>query len=280
MTEATIAQRAREAAAFVQDAIGEAPRVAIVLGSGLSDFSKNLTQAVTVEYTGIPHFPEPTVPGHVGELVAGRVNGLPVLTARGRFHYYEGHDLDMLSLPVRLFAALGVSTVIITNAAGCVNAAWNEGDLMLITGHLDCTYITSSDDPRLVSGQEMYATEALNVAREAALKSGISLRQGTYAWNLGPTFETPAEIRHIRSLGGDAVGMSTVPEIETAAGLGLQVIGISCLTNYAAGMLDKPLNHDEVLEMGQRVQVTFAKLVMEILEGLAEGQSDGRQHHD
>ncbi|MCH7574171.1 MAG: purine-nucleoside phosphorylase [Candidatus Marinimicrobia bacterium] len=275
MTEATTGQQAQEAATFVKDAIGETPRVAIVLGSGLSDFSENLTQAVTVSYADIPHYPEPTVPGHVGELVAGRVNSLPVLTARGRFHHYEGHDLETLVLPIHLFAELGVSTVMITNAAGCVNDRWEVGDLMLITGHLDCSYLSSADDSPVISDPAIYPEATLNLARLAAQESGITLREGVYAWNLGPTFETPAEIRHIRSLGGDAVGMSTLPEIEAAAGLGLQVIGISCLTNYAAGILDQPLNHDEVLETGRRVKTTFAKLVTAILGRLAGPQSGG-----
>lgn len=269
MTEATFAQQTQQAATFVKDAIGERPRVAIVLGSGLSDFSENLAQAVTVSYTDIPHYPEPTVPGHVGELVAGRVNGLPVLTARGRFHHYEGHDLQTLTLPLHLFAGLGVSTVIITNAAGCVNAHWEVGDLMLITGHLDCTYLNGPDDPAVASDPAIYPEATLDMARQAAQESAITLREGIYAWNLGPTFETPAEIGHIRGLGGDAVGMSTLPEIEAAAGLGLQVIGLSCLTNYAAGMLNEPLNHDEVLETGQRVKATFAKLVTAILGRIA-----------
>lgn len=254
-----------EAAAVVQPLLPETPRVAIILGSGLSDFSANLSDPVTIPYDSIPHFPAPTVPGHVGELVWGRVGSLPVLTARGRFHYYEGHELDILTLPVRLFAELGTRMVIITNAAGCVDTSWDVGDLMLITGHLDFRYADTVDEPEPVTHGGLYRPDALMLARDAATETGIALREGYYGWAPGPTFETPAEIRHFRNLGCSAVGMSTVPEIEAATAAGLTVIGISCLTNYAAGISGNPLNHDEVLETGQRVKETFARLVIAIL---------------
>ena len=262
-------RRDREAAAAVLERLPERPKVAIVLGSGLGDFAETLTAPVRVPYGDIPHYPLPTVPGHAGELVQGRVGNLPVLTARGRFHYYEGHDLDTIALPIRLFSLLGAETVIITNAAGCVNTGWSEGDLMLITGHLDSTYLRSADDPQPVTDKAIYLPGSLNLAREAARESGIELREGFYAWALGPSYETPAEIRHIRQLGGDAVGMSTVPEIKAAAEAGLDVIGISCLTNYAAGIRDVPLKHEEVLATSQRVQATLGRLVTAILGKLA-----------
>lgn len=262
-------RHAREAAEAVLERLTERPKVAIVLGSGLGDFADTLTAPVRIPYDDIPHYPQPTVPGHVGELVLGRVGNLPVLTARGRFHYYEGHGLDTITLPIRLFSLLGAETVIITNAAGCVNTGWSEGDLMLITGHLDSTYLRSAGDRQPVMDEGMYRPEPLNLARGAARETGIELREGIYAWALGPSYETPAEIRHIRRLGGDAVGMSTLPEIEAAAELGLQVIGISCLTNYAAGIRDVPLNHAEVLATSQRVQAAFGRLVTAILGKLA-----------
>ncbi len=260
---------AEEAAAAVRRYLPESPRAAIILGSGLSDFADNLAGPVTVSYDDIPHYPQPTVPGHVGQLVYGRASGVPVIAARGRFHYYEGHPLETVTLPIRLFARLGVGTVILTNAAGCVNPGWNEGDLMLITGHLDYTFIESAADPEVISGEPYYSRELLALARQAAEEANITLREGVYAWCLGPSFETPAEIREIRALGGHATGMSTVPEVRAAAEEGLKVLGISCLTNYAAGIADKPLNHEEVLATGQRVKKTFARLVLGVLGKMA-----------
>ncbi len=243
----------------------ETPRVAIILGSGLSDFADHLADPVTVSYDDIPHYPQPTVPGHVGRLVYGAASGLPVIAARGRFHYYEGHTLETVTLPIRLFARLGVETIILTNAAGCVCPDWNEGDLMLITGHLDYTFIESAADPEIITGEPYHSPELLALARQAAGEAGIPIREGVYAWCLGPSFETPAEIREIRALGGQATGMSTVPEIRAAAEEGLKVLGISCLTNYAAGMRDQPLNHEEVLATGRRVKETFARLLLGVL---------------
>ncbi len=256
---------AEEAAAAVRRCLPGSPRVAIILGSGLSDFAANLADPVTVPYDDIPHYPQPTVPGHEGQLVYGTASGLPVIAARGRFHYYEGNTLETVTLPIRLFARMGVETVIITNAAGCVCANWNEGDLMLITGHLDYTFLESATDPKIISGEIYHSQELLTLARQAASEAGVSIREGVYAWCLGPTFETPAEIREIRALGCQATGMSTVPEIRAAAEEGLKVLGISCLTNYAAGMRDQPLNHQEVLATGQRVKETFARLLLGVL---------------
>ncbi|MCH7497856.1 MAG: purine-nucleoside phosphorylase [Candidatus Marinimicrobia bacterium] len=264
---------AEEAAAVVKSRLPKTPQVAIILGSGLSAFAHTLADPLVVPYGDIPHFLEPTVPGHVGELVYGETAGLPVVVARGRFHYYEGHPLETVTLPVRLFARLGVNQLIITNAAGCVNTAWNVGDLMLLTGHLDYTFIDGLATPEVRDGA-FHSPELLELARAAAHTAGVPLREGVYAWCLGPSFETPAEIRDIRRLGGAAVGMSTVPEIRAAAKEGLPTLAISALTNYAAGIRDQPLNHQEVLATGQRVKGTFAKLVTSILAGLRnEGQA-------
>jgi purine-nucleoside phosphorylase len=256
---------AEAAAIAIRPRLPERPGAAIILGSGLSDFAENLNQQVVIPYDEIPHYPQPTVPGHVGKLVYGKAGALPVLAAKGRFHYYEGHPLEIVTLPIRFFKCLGVKVLIITNAAGCAVTEWNEGDLMLITGHLDYTFIESAADPVLNTGEPYHSQELLSLARQAANEAGISVREGNYAWCLGPTFETPAEIREIRALGGHAAGMSTVPEIRAAGEAGLQVLGISCLTNYAAGMRDQALNHEEVLATGQRVKETFAQLVLGIL---------------
>lgn len=261
---------AEEAAAAVQAKLPQKPQVAIILGSGLSDFADNLENQITIPYDEIPHYPQPTVPGHVGQLVFGQASGLPVIAARGRFHYYEGHPLEIVTLPIRVFTRLEVESVIITNATGCVNPDWNEGDLMLITGHLDYTFRENAADPAVLAGEPYHSQKLLALARQVAEEAGIPLREGIYAWCPGPSFETPAEIREIRALGGHAVGMSTVPEIRAAAEGGLKVLGISCLTNYAAGIRHQPLNHLEVLETGQRVKDTFARLVLGILERMVQ----------
>ena len=260
--------RAEEAATAVRHSLPHTPEVAIILGSGLSDFAHRLADPVVVPYDQIPHYPQPTVPGHWGELVYGSARGLPVIAARGRFHYYEGHPLEIVTLPVRLFARLGVRALIITNAAGSVRADWAEGDFMFITGHLDHTFRDGPGGPVLQADGAYHSPELLALALQAAGEADIPMRQGSYAWCLGPTFETPAEIRDLRQLGVDAVGMSTVPEIRAAAKEGLPVLGISCLTNYAAGIRDRPLNHQEVLETGQRVKETFSRLVEAILENM------------
>lgn len=259
-------QAAAEAVAAVRARLPESPEVAIVLGSGLGDFADTLEGRRIIPYDEIPHYPQPTVSGHGGQLVYGWAGELLVIAARGRFHYYEGHSLETVTLPIHLFARLGVQTLIITNAAGCVNADWNVGDLMLMTGHLDYTFLNGPDDPVPVLGKPHHSQALLALARQAAGEADIPVREGVYAWTLGPSFETPAEIRHIRSLGAAAVGMSTVPEIRAAADEGLKVLALSCLTNYAAGIQDQPLSHDEVLRTGQRVKETFARLVRGILD--------------
>ncbi len=262
----SLSQQAAEASAVVQSAMPETPRVAVILGSGLSDFADALTDRTVISYDRIPHYPALTVPGHVGELAFGYLDSVPVLAARGRFHYYEGHSVETVTLPVRMLARLGIEALIITNAAGCVRREWQVGDLMLLTGHMDYTFINGIDDPEVITGEPFHSTDLSGFAREVAIAEEIVLREGIYSWSLGPTFETPAEIHDIRRLGGDAVGMSTVPEIQAATDEGLKVLGLSCLTNFAAGILDQPLNHEEVLETGQRVKGTFARLLGAIIQ--------------
>lgn len=259
-----------EASAFVREQLPLIPTVAIVLGSGLNDFDARLENRVIVPYDQIPHFPSPTAPGHIGKLVCGSVHGLPVIIAQGRVHYYEGHSLELVTLPIRLFASLGVQTVILTNAVGCVSADWHVGDLMLITGHLDYSFITGTEDPKIHFGEPYHSSELISLARQVAQEAGIFLREGVYAWCLGPTFETPAEISEILNLGGQVIGMSTVPEIRAAVEQGLKVLGISCITNYAAGVANQSLDHEEVLAIGQLVRDTFARLLLGVLARLAE----------
>ncbi|NOZ08759.1 MAG: purine-nucleoside phosphorylase [FCB group bacterium] len=250
---------------FILNAVPEPPAVAIVLGSGLADFSDNLSGVVRIPYAEIPGYPLPSVSGHVGEFAFGYIGSLPVLCARGRFHYYEGHPLETVTLPIQVFKAVGCSTVILTNAAGCLRRQWNLGDLMVITAHLDFTFRTSARDPLVLAGGGFHDPDLVDIAMKVAGQNDLPLRQGAYCWTLGPTYETPAEIGKIRTLGGDAVGMSTVPELQTARDLGLKTLGISCLTNYAAGISPEPLSHAEVLETTQRVKQAFADLLIGIL---------------
>ncbi len=246
----------------------EAPEAAIILGSGLANFSTHLTGEITIPYADIPGYPQPSVSGHVGEFVFGYVGRTSVFCARGRFHYYEGHALETVTLPIKIFSAIGCKTVIITNAAGCLRRQWNLGDLMVITAHLDFTFRNSSKDPLVLAGNGYHDIKLTDIALMVAEKNKLPLRRGVYCWTLGPTYETPAEINKIARLGGDAVGMSTVPEIQAASQLGLKILGISCLTNYAAGISPEPLSHTEVLETTDRVKQSFANLLIGILDSI------------
>ncbi|MBQ7455073.1 MAG: purine-nucleoside phosphorylase [Clostridia bacterium] len=260
-------ERIDRAAAYIKEVLGEA-KIAVVLGSGLGDYAEALEDARMIPYDEIPGFPESTVPGHAGELWAGTLHGKRVLMMRGRFHAYEGHDLADIVLPARAMARLGVETLILTNAAGAVNTAFAPGDLMMITDHINLSGRNplvgrniEELGPRFPDMSRAYDRRLQAIACEVAQENGIPLRQGVYAWFLGPTFETPAEVRMARILGADAVGMSTVPEAIAAVHAGMHVLGLSCLTNMAAGILDQPLTHQEVMETGARVRGTFRALV-------------------
>lgn len=253
---------------YVRSLLPESPAAAVVLGSGLSNFSENLSGTIKIPYSEIAGYPLPTVQGHVGELAFGYIGDVPVICARGRFHYYEGHPIEIVTLPIRLFNGVGCGSVIITNAAGCVRRDWQLGNLMLINGHIDFTFRNSKADPEICSGKGYYDPGLMALARKSAENFQLPLREGCYCWTPGPTYETPAEILKIRELGGDAVGMSTVPEIEMAHELGLPAMGISCLTNYAAGITDQPLSHAEVLETTELAKKSFAQLVMGVLKTL------------
>ncbi len=262
-----------ESASFIRQRIGVVtPHVAIILGSGLGDLADELADPVVIPYSEIPHFPVSTVPGHKGRLVIGRLEGRQVLCMQGRFHYYEGWSLQDVVYPVQVFKVLGVSKLFLTNAAGCVNKDWKPGDLMLITDHIkvmgDSPLRGANPDalgPRFFDMGSVWDKGAQKIARQAYGKLGITLREGVYMLFGGPQFETPAEVRMARLLGADAVGMSTVPEAIAAAHMGLPTLGISCLTNMAAGILDRKLDHEEVLETGERVKTTFSALVREIV---------------
>lgn len=262
-----------QSAYYIVGRIGEEKvDIAIVLGSGLGDLADSLEDAVVVDYHDIPHFPVSTVPGHKGRLVAGRLEGRRVLCMQGRFHYYEGWSLQEVVYPVQTFHVMGIDRMFLTNAAGCVNTSWGPGNLMLITDHIklmgDSPLRGRNPDglgPRFFDMSTTWDKAAQDVARSAARKCGTTLREGVYMLFGGPQFETPAEVRLARILGADAVGMSTVPEAIAASHMGMRTLGISCLTNMGAGILDQKLNHEEVLETGERVKGAFTALVREIV---------------
>ena len=244
----------------------------LVLGSGLGDMADEIKNPVVINYRDIPNFPVSTVPGHKGRLVIGELEGRSVLCMQGRFHFYEGYEMDQVVFPIQVMKMLGIERLILTNAAGCVNKAWKPGTLMLINDHIKLAPQSPMRGPnedelglRFFDMSRAYDPELLKVAKREAEKLGISVTEGVYMFFSGPNFETPAEIRAARVLGADAVGMSTVPEVIAAAHCGLRTLGISCMTNMAAGILDQPLGHDEVLETGLRVKGQFSALIRAIV---------------
>jgi len=245
----------------------------LVLGSGLGDLADEIEDKIIIPYSDIPNFPVSTVPGHAGRLVIGRLSGRNVLCMQGRFHFYEGWGMDQVVFPVQVMHMLGIERLVLTNAAGCINKDWEPGDLMLITDHIK---LTTSENPmrgrnedqlglRFFDMSRAYDPDLADVSRNVAKKLGIPLKEGVYMFFSGPSFETPAEIRAARLLGADAAGMSTVPEVIAAAHCGMRTVGISCMTNMAAGILDRQLDHGEVLETGLRVHNRFAALIRGIV---------------
>lgn len=243
----------------------------MILGSGLGELGEEIDEAVIISYNEIPYFPTSTVLGHAGKLVYGYLAGKKVLAMQGRFHFYEGHAMQTVTYPVRVIAELKAHSIIITNACGGVNESFEQGDLMLITDHINFTgqnpLIGPNKEigPRFQDMSEAYALDYREVAKRAAYKLGLDLKEGVYMGYSGPTYETPAEIRMSRIIGADAVGMSTVPEVIVAAHSGLKVLGISCITNMAAGM-QANLKHEEVLETTQSMKQSFKALIKETLK--------------
>lgn len=277
-------ENATEAAEFIRSKYGKDIRVALVLGSGLGAFGEEVENAVVVSYEDIPHFKKSTVEGHAGRLILGEVDGVSVAVQQGRFHYYEGYEMAEVTFPVRVFGLLGVKSLILTNAAGSVDTDFKQGTLMLIRDHINLMCVSplrgKNDErfgARFPDMSEVYALAyqeiALAEARAMAGDAGKPdkqriLRRGVYAALSGPSYETPTEIRMLRMLGADAVGMSTVPEAIVARQMGLKVLGISCITNMAAGMSDEPIHHEEVMETGVRVAGTFKELLKRIIPKL------------
>ncbi|WP_067838003.1 purine-nucleoside phosphorylase [Amphibacillus sediminis] len=266
----------QEATTFIAEKLQERPKIGLILGSGLGMLADEIEQPVKIKYQEIPGFPISTVEGHAGQLVCGKLNGSAVIAMQGRFHYYEGYGLDAVTFPVRVMKALGVEKLIVTNAAGGVNHAFKPGDLMLITDHLNNTGqnpLIGPNDPeqgvRFPDMSTAYDRKLQQLARDVAQSIQLDLKEGVYVWNTGPTYETPAEIRMLQAIGGDAVGMSTVPEVIVARHVGIEVLGISCISNMAAGILDQPLNHEEVIETTEKVRGAFLDFVKAILAKLA-----------
>ena len=256
--------RVEAAAARARDDLGGTHTIGVVLGSGLGAFADRLTKPRSLPFSSIPHFPTSSVAGHSGRIVAGRLGDVDVIVLAGRVHQYEGYTPQEVAFPIRVLCRLGIRALVITNASGCINMAWSPGDLMRITDHINLTGrnpLVGPNDarlgPRFPDMSRAYDPR-LGVALDAAAAScGVPLRHGVYAHVLGPSYETPAEIRMMRVLGGDAVGMSTVPEVIVAGHAGVPVAGIACLTNMAAGVLDQPLSHAEVTATANRVRDQF-----------------------
>lgn len=270
-------EKIERAASFLQTQMNELPVVGLILGSGLGVLAEEIEEAIRIPYEQIPNFPLSTVEGHAGQLVFGTIHGVQVVAMQGRFHYYEGYSFEQVTFPIRVMKELGVQTLIVTNAAGGVNTSFSPGDLMLITDHINnmgSNPLIGKNDERLgvrfPDMSEAYSKELITKAQAVAQKLNIGLKEGVYVGNTGPTYETPAEIRMLRTLGGDAVGMSTVPEVIVARHSGLRVLGISCISNMAAGILDQPLNHEEVIETTERVKENFLRFVKEMISEIVK----------
>lgn len=258
---------------YIRARVSIHPTVGLVLGSGLGGYADTLEDAVRIPYSEIPNFPVPTIPGHAGALVFGKKCGQEVVVLQGRIHYYEGLPQREITLPIRVLALLGVKTVVLTNACGGVNLDFKPGDLMLISDHINYSGANpligpNMDEfgPRFPDMSDLYTASLREKIKENAQKAGILLREGVYAMYSGPSFETPAEIRMFRFMGADTVGMSTVPEAIVAGHSGMQVVGVSCITNMAAGILPVKLTHEEVTETANRVKQVFQKLIDLIVE--------------
>ncbi|MNZ51317.1 Purine nucleoside phosphorylase 1 [compost metagenome] len=270
-----MAAHIKEAAAYIGSKTSMKPEIGLIMGSGLGVLGDYLEDAVTIQYHDIPHFPISTVEGHAGELLIGTLSGRTVVLMRGRFHMYEGYGPELTAFPVRVMKALGVKALLVTNAAGGVNTDYEPGNLMLISDHINLTgknpLIGPNDEQlgvRFPDMSEAYSKRLRAIAKDVAASKGITLREGVYAGLLGPTYETPAEIKMLRVLGADAVGMSTVAEVIAARHSALEVVGISCISNMAAGILDQPLSHAEVMETTERVKTQFLGLVSSLIAAI------------
>ncbi|MDP4094138.1 MAG: purine-nucleoside phosphorylase [Bacillota bacterium] len=266
-------QQLTESADYIRKQLTAKPAIGIVLGSGLGSLVDKIENFIEIDYRDIPNFPITTVKSHAGKLVCGTIAGKPIIAMKGRFHYYEGYDIRKVVFAIRTFKLLGINDILLTNAAGGVNFSFKPGDLMLIRDHI------SFFAPSPLRGENLdlfgerfpdmscvYNAELREIAKKTAFEQGIDIKEGVYAFAQGPMFETPAEIKAFRTLGADAVGMSTVPEAITAKHAGVKVLGISCITNMAAGILDQPLSHEEVITTTKDAEFKFTALVAGIIK--------------
>ena len=264
--------KAEEAAQFLLARTSLRPRIGLVLGSGLGAFADDLSDAVRIPYAEIPFFPRSTAVGHAGTMVIGSSCGVPVATMQGRVHLYEGYPAQEAALPMRVLGRMGVKSAILTNAAGGINLDYGQGALVVLRDHINLqgqNPLTGANDdrfgPRFPDMSEAYSKAYRKIALAEMERLGISPREGVYAGLLGPSYETPAEIRYLRTIGADLVGMSTVAEVIAARHMGIEVLAISCVTNMAAGVLDQPIHHQEVLDTGERVKGQFVALLRGVL---------------
>jgi purine-nucleoside phosphorylase len=265
-------ERAEHAARIIRARIKSEPRIGVVLGSGLGAFANEFDEATTIPYQEIPGFGRSTAEGHAGQLVVGQVAQVPLLAMQGRLHHYEGYSLEEVTFPMRTFKLLGLKTIILTNASGGINVQFTPGTLMVITDHLnlmgDNPLRGQNDErfgPRFPDMSAVYSSELQEIVMEEAREMTLDIRRGVYAALAGPSYETPAEIHLMRNFGADAVGMSTVPEAIVARHMDLEVLGLSCITNLAAGVTDEPISHEDVMATGNRVSATFTQLLKRVV---------------
>lgn len=271
-----ILDKINESAQFIKSNIPYDADVAVVLGSGLGEFAEELNDASVLQYKDIPNFPVSTVLGHAGRLVTGKVGSTKVMVMQGRFHFYEGYTMKEVTFPIRVMSCLGIKKLVLTNAAGGINTEFVPGDLMVIKDHINLTMnnplIGKNLDtfgPRFPDMSHVYSLRLIDKLKEIYKRNGINFVSGVYACLTGPSFETPAEIRMLRAMGADAVGMSTVPEAIVGKHCGMEICGISCITNMAAGILDRPLSHQEVMDTSNSVKGVFKKVLSQLLCDIA-----------
>lgn len=275
ITEKELALRLNEAKHYIAARGGISPQFGIILGSGLGKIAELVQDQTVIEYKRIPHFPVSTVQGHSGKLILGRYAGKQVMVLQGRFHYYEGYEMHDVTFPVRVMQELGVGGLIVTNAAGGVNFDYTPGDLVLISDHINLMGVNplrgpnlSVQGPRFPDMSEAYAKSWREQAKQVMAEQGLSICEGVYAAVSGPSYETPAEIRYLRTIGADLVGMSTVPEVIVANHAGLKVLGVSCVTNMAAGVLPQKLDHHEVIAVTEKIEKKFIRFIERTVEVL------------
>lgn len=265
-------EKMNETVNYIQSKIKEIPKIAIVLGSGLGNLVNNIKEQIVIPYKDIPHFPISTVQGHKGELIFGKINNIPIIAMNGRFHYYEGYDLKDVTYPIRIFSLLKVETLILTNAAGGINNSFQKGDLMIINDHLSFFAESVLRGPnmdefgeRFIDMTSTYDKEYIEILKKVMTNVCGTYHEGVYAYMKGPTYETPAEIKALKTLGADAVGMSTVPEAVVAHHSKIRIAGITCITNMAAGITNEVLNHEDVKETALKCETNFKKVVCEFI---------------